>query len=175
MLTRVVCPRSPHVAIAARQRLLHVTARLRTDSPTKFTNILAGTNVPATQVRTVTSEGVHLEDGRIIRGPCLFLEGKAFLWNVPQQQTEKVWEGWKEEHFEVFEVTIPKPELLLFGTGRRLVLPPPSIRQHLNKIGLQVDFMDTRNACSTYNLLAEEGRRVAAALLPPNAHHWKQD
>ena len=30
-----------------------------------------------------------------------------------------------------------------------------------------------RNACSTYNLLAEEGRRVAAALLPPTPQAWK--
>ena len=28
------------------------------------------------------------------------------------------------------------------------------------------------NACSTYNLLAEEGRRVAAALLPQNGELW---
>ena len=29
------------------------------------------------------------------------------------------------------------------------------------------------NACSTYNLLAEEGRRVAAALLPHEPMQWK--
>ncbi|KAI1796083.1 hypothetical protein LXA43DRAFT_988267 [Ganoderma leucocontextum] len=49
---------------------------------------------------------------------------------------------------------------------------PPALRQYLNKIGVQVDIMNTRNACSTYNLLAEEGRRVAAALLPLTPQRW---
>lgn len=30
-----------------------------------------------------------------------------------------------------------------------------------------------RNACATYNLLAEEGRQVAAALLPSTQQPWK--
>lgn len=137
-------------------RLLHSTATLR-DSPTHFTNILAGANVPATQVKSVTPEGIHLEDGRIVPGPCIFLEGQVFLWNVPST----LWDGWKPEHFEVFDAVVPKPgalcvkerespsvywtcvELLLFGTGQRVTLPPPSIRQHLSKLGLNADFMDT--------------------------------
>jgi uncharacterized protein len=31
-----------------------------------------------------------------------------------------------------------------------------------------------RNACSTYNLLAEEGRRVAAALAPETPARWEK-
>jgi NADH dehydrogenase [ubiquinone] 1 alpha subcomplex assembly factor 3 len=75
-------------------------------------------------------------------------------------------------------------ELLLLGTGKTMSLPPPAIREYLHEIGVQVDVMDTvsfvsqahcdvthactlqKNACSTFNLLSEEGRRVAAALLP---------
>jgi uncharacterized protein len=73
-------------------------------------------------------------------------------------------------------------------------LPPPSIRGYLKEMGIQLDIMDTvrsttytlrmsadlsdssyfqRNACSTYNLLAEEGRRVAAALLPYTPRPWR--
>ena len=52
----------------------------------------------------VEREGLHLEDGRIVKGPCIFLEGKVFLWNVPP-----AWEGWKEEHFDIFKVVVPKP------------------------------------------------------------------
>ena len=87
---------------------MRTTPALR-ESPTKFTNILAGANVPATQVKTVTPEGIHLEDGRIIPGPCVFLEGKAFLWNVPPTP----WDGWRPEHFAVFDVVVPKPGILL--------------------------------------------------------------
>ena len=34
-------------------------------------------------------------------------------------------------------------ELLLFGTGSRVAIPPPPIRQYLSKIGIQADYMDT--------------------------------
>ncbi|GJE84586.1 DUF498-domain-containing protein [Phanerochaete sordida] len=139
------------------------------DSPTKFTNILAGANVPPVQVKTVTPEGIQLEDGLTIPSSCIFLKGKVFLWNTPAEP----WEGWKPEHFEIFDTVIPKPELVLLGTGKRVVPPPPHIRQYLSKIGIQTEFMDTRNACSTYNLLAEEGRQVAAALLPSTPQAWK--
>lgn len=72
-------------------------------------------------------------------------------------------------------------------------LPPPSMRGYLKEMGIQLDIMDTvgplianspllnnfsysqRNACSTYNLLAEEGRRVAAALLPYTPRPWRPE
>ncbi|PSR73693.1 hypothetical protein PHLCEN_2v10612 [Hermanssonia centrifuga] len=133
-------------------------------------NILAGGASPSTQVKTITAEGINLADGRIIPSSCIFLDGKVFLWQTP----ETFWDGWGTEHFEVFDAVVPKPEILLLGTGKRLILPPPSIRQYLTSIGIQIDVMDTRNACSTYNLLAEEGRRVAAALIPLSARSWKR-
>ena len=75
------------------------------DTPTHFTNILAGANVPAVQVKNVGLDGIHLDDGLIIPSACLFVEGKVFLWNVPPAP----WEGWKPEHFEVFDTIVPKP------------------------------------------------------------------
>jgi NADH dehydrogenase [ubiquinone] 1 alpha subcomplex assembly factor 3 len=75
------------------------------DTPTKFTNILAGANVPAVQIKTVTPEGIHLADGLVIPGACLFIEGNVFLWNVPPSP----WQNWKPEHFEVFDAIVPKP------------------------------------------------------------------
>ncbi|KAF5336652.1 hypothetical protein D9758_016745 [Tetrapyrgos nigripes] len=55
-------------------------------------------------------------------------------------------------------------QILLLGAGKLISQPPPFIREHLNQMGIQLDVMDRRNACSTYNLRLEEGRRVAAAL-----------
>lgn len=46
------------------------------------------------------------------------------------------------------------------------MLAPPKFRQYLNNLGIQVDVLDSKNASATYNLLLEEGRRVAAALYP---------
>lgn len=58
-----------------------------------------------------------------------------------------------------------RPEIVLLGTGRRQRFPPPALLADLimHDIGLEV--MDSQAACRTYNILAAEGRRVAAALI----------
>ena len=60
----------------------------------------------------------------------------------------------------------PAPvELLLLGCGARLLPPPAVLRQRLKDGGVAVEPMDTGAACRTYNVLAAEERRVAAALI----------
>ena len=58
-----------------------------------------------------------------------------------------------------------KVEVLIFGSGSRIRFPRPAWLAPLvaQRIGLET--MDTAAACRTYNILAQEGRRVAAALL----------
>jgi uncharacterized protein len=56
-------------------------------------------------------------------------------------------------------------ELLIFGSGRRLQFPPAHCLQGLIQLGLGIETMDTQAACRTYNILAGEGRHVAAALI----------
>jgi uncharacterized protein len=58
-----------------------------------------------------------------------------------------------------------KPALVLIGTGSRQHFPPPSILRPLIEARIGFEVMDTGSACRTYNLLAGEGRKVAAALL----------
>lgn len=57
-----------------------------------------------------------------------------------------------------------KPEVVLFGTGRRVAFPPDGACQllYLRQIGFEI--MDTGAACRSFNFLSGEGRRVAAAL-----------
>ncbi|KZT66037.1 DUF498-domain-containing protein [Daedalea quercina L-15889] len=151
-------------------RQLHYSS-VRRNEAGGFSNILAGGPTPAVQVKTITNEGIELADGLILPGAAIFLDGKVFLWDVPEKQ----WEGWDKKHLEIFDVVVPKPELLIFGTGKKVAFVPPMLRQYLSSLGVQTDIMDTWNACSTYNLLAEEGRHVAAALLPLSTtpQHWK--
>jgi len=132
-------------------------------------NILSGGPALPVQVRSLGPNGIQLADGLEIPSACIFLEGKVFLWNVPQT----LWEGWTKEHFQIFDVVVPKPEVLLLGTGKSVVQLPLALRNHLSQIGVQVDVMDTWNACTTYNMLSEEGRRVAAALLPHTPSTWE--
>lgn len=56
-------------------------------------------------------------------------------------------------------------ELVIIGTGTRQRFIKPQVLQALYGARIGVEMMDTRAACRTYNILAGEGRRVAAALL----------
>ena len=58
-------------------------------------------------------------------------------------------------------------ELLLLGFGRRVAPISTELRDALKARGIAIEPMDTGAACRTYNMLAGEDRRVAAALLPP--------
>ncbi|MFA5529753.1 MAG: Mth938-like domain-containing protein [Thiohalomonadaceae bacterium] len=67
------------------------------------------------------------------------------------------------QHFDALEELAP--EVVLVGTGTRLRLPSPPVLAPLVHLRAGFEVMDTGAACRTYNLLAGEGRRVAAALL----------
>lgn len=69
----------------------------------------------------------------------------------------------QETHFAVFLEL--RPEVLLLGTGQKLVFPNMGILAGLMEKGIGVEVMDTAAACRTYNILMLEGRDVAVALL----------
>lgn len=105
------------------------------------------------------------------------IQKQVMLWDAPLLSHDKDpkaivmpsgvgWEEWNDEVWRVFEVAQPRPEIIIFGTGKTVLPPPAKIRKYLNSLGIQIEAHDTRNACSTYNLLNEEQRMVAAALLP---------
>ncbi|MBC7670523.1 MAG: hypothetical protein H7236_19160 [Gemmatimonadaceae bacterium] len=56
-------------------------------------------------------------------------------------------------------------EFVLLGCGLVNALPPRSLRDALKAAGLGLEFMSTEGAARTYNVLASEGRRLAAALI----------
>jgi uncharacterized protein len=56
-------------------------------------------------------------------------------------------------------------EIVLLGTGRLLRFPRPELLRPLVQAGVGVEVMDVQAACRTYNILASEERKVAAALL----------
>ena len=66
-------------------------------------------------------------------------------------------------HFE--RILALKPEVVIFGSGKRLCFAPPGLMRALIEQRVGVETMDTAAACRTYNVLASEGRSVVAALL----------
>lgn len=56
------------------------------------------------------------------------------------------------------------PEIVLLGSGERLLWPDAAVVAPLADAGIGYEIMNTAAACRTYNILMGDGRRVAAAL-----------
>ncbi len=58
-----------------------------------------------------------------------------------------------------------EPEVILLGTGLHARLPDLRLATEIMRRGIGFEAMTTEAACRTFNILAAEYRRVAAALL----------
>ena len=82
-----------------------------------------------------------------------------------------VLQPWRPQAFDALEpadfalLTDLGVELAIFGSGSRLRFIPPAWQAPLMARRLGLETMDTPAACRTYNILAGEGRPVAALLL----------
>ena len=111
-------------------------------------------------VLAVTGYGegwIALNGDKVENSVIISSKGTRLDW--PCQHPDEL----RAEHFEaVCELGV---ELLIFGSGLRLQFPPAPCMQSLIQQGLGIETMDTQAACRTYNILASEGRHVAAALI----------
>ncbi len=58
-----------------------------------------------------------------------------------------------------------KPEVVLLGTGDRIVFPPQKILAAFLKRGIGLETMDSAAAARTFNVLIEEGRKAVGVFL----------
>jgi uncharacterized protein len=58
-----------------------------------------------------------------------------------------------------------KPEVVLLGTGNRIVFPPQRFLATLLKRGVGLETMDSAAAARTFNVLVGEGRKAVAVFL----------
>ncbi|KAJ0254862.1 NADH dehydrogenase [Hirschfeldia incana] len=111
-------------------------------------------NVPEDQLRFQEVNGVKYE------GSLLCVGNLLMSWS-PRSFSEIT-----TDSLSIFQTVRPIPELLIIGCGRYNHPVSPQVRQFVKSIGMKLETLDSRNAASTYNILNEEGRIVAAALLP---------
>lgn len=86
---------------------------------------------------------------------------------------DKIIENWQvkniealcPEHFEFLASLAP--EVVLLGTGAQIKFPHPRLSQALARASIGLEVMDNGAACRTYNVLMDEGRSVAVALMLP--------
>ncbi|HTI68257.1 MAG TPA: Mth938-like domain-containing protein [Caulobacteraceae bacterium] len=69
-------------------------------------------------------------------------------------------------HFDaVLAVGPAVVEFVLLGLGPAMAPPPRAVREALAAARVGLEVMDTPSAVRLYNVMAQEGRRVAAALI----------
>jgi uncharacterized protein len=96
----------------------------------------------------------------VFERPILVFPGETVDWPV-----SSIEELGMENLAAVIEAE-PPVDILLIGCGKGMSLIPPAIRDELKSAGIVIEPMDTGAACRTFNVLATEDRRVAAALIP---------
>ncbi len=65
----------------------------------------------------------------------------------------------------IIEILKEMPEMILLGTGKKIQFPHPKILQPAYERNVGIEVMDTAAACRTFNMLASDGRKVAAGLI----------
>jgi uncharacterized protein len=84
---------------------------------------------------------------------------------------ERITTGWAAGGFDQLAeadfaaIAALEPEVALLGTGATFRFPHPRLMRALTDAGIGLEVMDTPAACRTFNILAAEGRKVAAAVL----------
>ena len=93
------------------------------------------------------------------RGSILALPSGITAWPVTEARSLTV------EDFAPVLAATGEVELLLLGTGLEIVPLPEALRWPLREAKIRLDVMQTGAAARTYNILAAENRKVAAALI----------
>jgi len=98
--------------------------------------------------------------GVIYHRPVLVFPDRTLLWEAASASAV-TWESLAPvaEYGDI--------QILLLGLGRSTSAVPATLRRALRAAGIALEPMNTGAACRTYNVLAAEGRQVAAALIPP--------
>ena len=112
------------------------------------------------ETQSVTAYGsgwIAIQGEKIMHSILITSEGVRLDWDC------KSFDDLGPQHF--LQLTKLDVELVIFGSGERHRFPKPEWQAGLMERRIGLETMDTQAACRTYNILAGEGRKVAAALL----------
>ena len=111
-------------------------------------------------VQAITGYGpgwVGVNGEKITHSVIITSSGDRIAWE------SDTFEGLDAAHFAMLAET--GAEIVIFGSGARIRFPKPAWLKPLIARRIGIETMDTAAACRTYNILAQEGRSVAVALL----------
>jgi len=118
----------------------------------KFTREMPGTLT----IHSVSDD--HIRIGDQVFSHTIALTAEALLDDWPAKAVDDL----SESDFAVLLDT--HPEVIILGTGINNVFPPRELVFAMARRGVGFEAMNTRAAASTFNVLAGEGRQVAAIL-----------
>jgi len=115
---------------------------------------------PQSPVIETYGAGGFRVSGQRVEGAILLLQDVVRPWPVATLA------GLQAQDFaEIISAGLVAVEFVLLGTGAQTAIAPRPVRDALKQAGLGLEMMNTPEACRLYNVLAADGRRVAAALL----------
>jgi len=115
-------------------------------------------------IDSYAQDGFRLSDDTKILGPCIVFPTAVLGWRIRGVKDVN------EDSLSLFTLLDPRLDLLVIGHGGQPgVRDPvdPRVILKMKKKGVNIEVLTTEKAISTYNFLVEEGRIVAAALIPP--------
>ncbi len=112
------------------------------------------------QVIQSYASGRFRVSGVVYESALIVTAGQTMVWDIGGDVL-----ALGEDDFAPLIAIAGEIDVLLLGTGAKMVFLDPALKNTLRDKGLSIDVMDTGAACRTYNVLMAEGRRVAAAVL----------
>ena len=103
-------------------------------------------------------EGYRIQVGKITFSSSIIVTpGQVFEWKAREvsELSEKDFAG----------LPAPQPEVVILGTGSRIVFPEPAVYAPLIRSGVGLEVMDTPAACRTFNILLSDSRNTTALLI----------
>ncbi len=122
------------------------------DASLKFTRDLSARLV----IRNVSESAIRVNDADYSESIVLTPDDQLTIWS-----DKPIADLTDTDFNSVFDT---KPEIVLLGTGASNVFPPRELTFAFARKGIGLEVMDTPAAARTFNVLANEGRRVAAVL-----------
>jgi len=122
------------------------------DASLKFTRELSARQV----IRNVSATAICVNDADYSESIVLTPDDQLTMWS-----DKPIADLTDADFNSVFDT---KPEIVLLGTGASNVFPPRELTFAFARKGIGLEVMDTPAAARTFNVLANEGRRVAAVL-----------
>ncbi len=110
-------------------------------------------HINAYQPGTITVNGKHYNSGIIISTESF--DQESFVDDISKIS---------KQHIQL--ICNAKPEIILIGTGETQQFLHRDLLKTAAENNLSLDVMNSQAACRTFTVLATEGRRVLAAIIP---------